>query len=98
MTSCRDVELPSMPRAGHDISSNDSLGERPARVRANTIQSVKSVFQMKQRDNAPSSDKFATGSHWNIGHRRNANTIWHRLAQLKNPQKPERTGILRSIC
>jgi hypothetical protein len=85
VTSRRDIELPPMPGTSHDISPNDSLRERSTSMGANAVQGVKPILQMKQRDNAPTGDKFATGAHRNIGDRGNSNTIWHRLARLQKP-------------
>jgi hypothetical protein len=59
LTSSR-IELPAMPRAGHDAFETCAFGEWTTRVRTDAVQGDNLSFDAKQADNFSFEDHFQT--------------------------------------
>ena len=66
-TGC-DIKLPTVPGTGDDAAANHTLSERPPGVRANSIQRMKAVVQMKQGHDAAACHEFMAGSECDVVH------------------------------
>ena len=72
-----DIELPSVPRAGHDVAVESSLTEGSACVRADSVERVKSALDVVQGDDSPGDGQLLRGARRDVADGGNAKGLRH---------------------